>query len=154
MAVTTSTDAKSRLQALRELLDSEVATTQEELRKELEERNFEVNQSTISRDLRRLGAIKITDGEGNTTYRLSADAAPAKAARLSELVHSIQDNGHMIVVNTSVGCASLIARHIDSLRSDDIMGTIAGDDTVFIAPANVKRITLLVKQIRSSLETL
>ncbi len=154
MAVQTSTDAKSRLQALRELLDSEVATTQEELRKELEERNFEVNQSTISRDLRRLGAIKITDGEGNTTYRLSTEAPPARASRLADLIHSIHDNGHMIVVNTSSGCASLIARHIDGLRSDDVLGTIAGDDTVFIAPANVKRIAVLVKQIRASLETL
>ena len=154
MRTMASTDVKSRLQALRQLLEREIASTQEELREQLEELDFDVNQSTVSRDLRRLGAVKTTDGEGRTTYRLSGEAPPpAKATSLGDLVREIEHNGAMIVVHTDPGSASLIARHIDTLRSDEVLGTIAGDDTIFVAPASLKKITQLVRTIKDSLES-
>ena len=147
-----STDVKTRIQALRQLLESERASTQEELRTELEKLDFIVNQSTISRDLRRLGAMKTSDNEGNTIYRLLPESTPAFLGSLADLVRTIQHNGAVIVVKTELGSASLIALHIDGLRSDEVLGTIAGDDTIFIAPTSIKKIGQLAELIKSSLE--
>jgi len=111
------TDSRERLQMLRELLEREEASTQEDLREELERRDFDVNQSTISRDLRKLGAIKMTDADGVTTYRLPADPPPAGVVKgLADLIKSIEHNGAMIVISTDAGSAPLVARHIETLR--------------------------------------
>jgi len=155
MAIVEKSDARARLQALKNLLLEEDASTQEGLRFALEKLDFDVNQSTISRDLRRLGAIKVIDAEGKTTYQLSKEnSAPfsvsSRTNGISDLIFSIKDNGSLIVISTSPGSASLIARHIDTLRSDEILGTIAGDDTVFIAPANTKQISELVQRLKES----
>ena len=147
-----STDARARLQALKGLLEREEASTQEELREQLEKLDFEVTQSTVSRDLRRIGAIKMTDNEGVTTYRLPLEH-PATAPlidSLGDLVRAIEHNGAMIVVQTTPGSASLVARHIDGLRSDDVLGTIAGDDTIFVAPSSLKKLDALVKRLEAS----
>lgn len=147
-----SSDTRSRLQALRRLLEKEKASTQEELREELEKLDFEVNQSTVSRDLRRLGAIKMTDG-GRTTYRLSPTPPSSPFVEtLADLVIQIRHNGAMIVMQTAPGSASLVARHIDQLRWPEILGTLAGDDTIFIAPASMKGIPALIRRIETSIE--
>jgi len=147
-----SSDAKARLQALRRLLDKEESSTQEELREQLESLDFAVTQSTVSRDLRRLGAIKMTDAQGRTTYRLALEEAVVPLVEsLGDLVRAIDHNGAMIVLQTTPGSASLVARHIDNLRSKDILGTIAGDDTIFVAPASVKRIEGITRSIKQTL---
>lgn len=155
MAIVEKSDARARLQALKNLLLEEDASTQEGLRSALEKLDFDVNQSTISRDLRRLGAIKVIDAEGKTTYRLAREnSAPLPVSSrnngISDLIFSIKDNGSMIVISTSPGSASLIARHIDTLRDENVLGTIAGDDTVFIAPANTKHVSVLVRRLKES----
>lgn len=146
-----STDARERLQALREILSKGAASTQEDLVESLERQDFEVTQSTVSRDLRRLGAIKATEG-GRTTYRLPSEPPSAPYVdSLADLVLSIRHNGSMIVVLTSPGSANLVARHIDQSKRDDILGTIAGDDTIFIAPASTKGLPALIKRLQTSL---
>ncbi len=143
-------DTLSRLQALRRLLVKEDASTQDELREELEKLDFEVNQSTISRDLRKLGAIKMIDTSGRTVYRLAEEIAPVRGPTggMGRLITDIEHNGFVIVVHTSPGSASLVARQIDQLRSDGgVLGTIAGDDTVFVCPRNAKEINTVVRRI-------
>ena len=146
-------DTQGRLQALRRLLVKEEASTQDELRDELEKLDYEVNQSTISRDLRKLGAIKMIDTSGRTVYRLAEEMAPIRApSGLGSLITDIDHNGSMIVVHTSPGSASLVARQIDQLRtSNGILGTIAGDDTVFVCPKKPREIDALVKRIERML---
>lgn len=149
------TDSRERLQILRELLEAEEASTQEHLREELEKRDFVVNQSTISRDLRKLGASKMTDSDGVTTYRLANDPPPAGVVRgLSDLIKNISHNGAMIVINTDAGSAPLVARHIDTLRSESVLGTIAGDDTIFVAPASITAIAKTLKELKTSFRVL
>lgn len=144
-------DIQGRLQALRKLLVKEEASTQDELREELEKLDYDVNQSTISRDLRKLGAIKMLDTSGRTVYRLAEEmgAVSVRApSGLGSLVTDIDHNGVMIVVHTSPGSASLVARTIDQLRATGgVMGTIAGDDTVFVAPKNSKDTSALMRKI-------
>lgn len=123
-----------RLEVLRTLLAEGKLSTQDELRVKLEKQKFRVTQSTISRDLRRIGAVRAVDAEGNTVYRLpDAAGAEAAAAAAADTVRTVQSNGTMVVIHTLPGLASMVARHIDMQRSPAYLGTIAGDDTVFVA---------------------
>lgn len=142
-------DTQARLQALKKLLVKEDASTQDELREELEKLDYEVNQSTISRDLRKLGAIKVIDPTGRTVYRLSEEVAPIRTPQgLGSLITDIQHNGMMVVVHTTPGSASLAARSIDHNRlALGVIGTIAGDDTVFVCPKQTKDLDATVKKM-------
>ena len=128
---------QERLEVLRELLTDGDLSTQEELREKLEKRDFDVTQSTVSRDLRKLGAIRAVDPNGRTVYKLPEDYEPPLASRgLPQLVREVTTNGSMIVIHTAAGSASLIARQVDAISPTQILGTIAGDDTIFVAPAD------------------
>lgn len=142
-----------RLQTLKEILYDGSASTQDEIREALEKKKFSVTQSTVSRDLKRVGAVKTLDGDGHTVYKLGEEMlnppVPGPVANsMKDLVMEVSSNGMMIVVHTSPGSASLVARHIDARMGEEVMGTIAGDDTIFVAPSDVRktRATLLAIQ--------
>jgi transcriptional regulator of arginine metabolism len=141
-----------RLNALRKILESGKNSTQEELRDMLEAKGHNVNQSTISRDLRKIGAIKGTDNKGRTVYRLSEISQESSfvAQSVGDLILNITHNDSMIVIQTSPGSASLVARHLDMNKPADILGTIAGDDTIFVAPSKDFSIKQTITAIRES----
>lgn len=141
-----------RLNALRKLLQSGKNSTQEELREMLESMGHDVNQSTISRDLRKIGAIKGTDNKGRTVYRLSESASEVTfvSQSMPDLITSITHNDSMIVIHTTPGSASLVARHLDINRPANILGTIAGDDTIFVAPSRDFSIKHTITAIKDS----
>ncbi len=141
-----------RFDILHKLLESGKSSTQEELREVLEQKGFDVNQSTISRDLKKLNAIKGTDSKGRTVYRLSENSAETSFVSQSvpDLITNISYNDSMIVIHTSPGSASLVARHLDMNRPADILGTIAGDDTIFVAPSKDFSIKQTIAAIRES----
>ena len=148
-----STD-RSRIVALRRLLLEGRLSSQDELREELERLEFSVTQSTISRDLRRIGAIRAVDDEGKAVYRLPEEAPiGVTGGSLRELVSDIQHNQLMIVIHTTPGSASLVARHLDRIRPGGILGTIAGDDTIIVAPSNHKTLRQTVQSIEQCLES-
>ncbi len=143
--------ARARLEALKKLLLEGSGGTQEELVEALLRKKFSVTQSTISRDLRRLGAIKVNTPEGKTVYRLSQEQLSLPISNsngLRDLLVSIDHNDAMIVIHTSPGSASLVARHLDMMKQTlGLLGTIAGDDTIFVAPAKTKKIQATVDAI-------
>ena len=141
-----------RLNALRKILESGNNSTQEELRDMLEAKGHNVNQSTISRDLRKIGAIKGTDNKSRTVYRLSEISQESSfvAQSVGDLILNITHNDSMIVIQTSPGSASLVARHLDMNKPADILGTIAGDDTIFVAPSKDFSIKQTITAIRES----
>lgn len=145
-------DSQARLLVLRQLLREGKASTQEEIGKALKQKKFHVTQSTVSRDLRRIGAIKTTNSEGQVVYKLPDDTQVLPTTishNLGGLLMDIQNNESMIVLHTSPGSASLVARHLDSLRTQlGILGTIAGDDTIFLAPASTRQISSLIRKIK------
>ena len=143
---------ESRIEALQRLLREGAASTQEDLRHALQKLKFKVTQSTISRDLRRIGAVRAIDPEGQVVYRLGLEEinVPVSTPPRS-LVVDVEHNGHMIVVHTTPGSASLLARVLDKSRVDEILGTIAGDDTIFIAPRSVRRIDEVVARVHELL---
>lgn len=143
---------KSRLETLRELLAEGDLSTQEELVESLEKLNFSVTQSTVSRDLRKLGAVRAIDANGRSGYRLPEEIfVPVKTSSLHEMVTSVRSNGSMIVIRTHPGSASLVGRFVDMTFEDDILGCIAGDDTVFVAPQKHKDAAALMKQIEKAM---
>lgn len=143
---------KSRLQVLKELIRLGEATTQEGLCEALRQKKYSVTQSTISRDLRRIGAIKAIGIDGETIYKLSEETSLALPPRASQslpiLITELQSNESMIVLHTTPGSASLVARHLDARKQQiGILGTIAGDDTIFVVPESVKKINDVIKKI-------
>ncbi len=144
--------SRPRIDALRHLLSEGTLSTQEELVEKLEKQHYQVTQSTVSRDLRKLGAIRAIDNEGRTVYRLPEEFfTPIKSTSLREMVTRMSSNGHLIVIRTHPGSASLVGRFIDMTFSDQILGCIAGDDTVFVAPENTKEIKDLLNKIETGL---
>lgn len=145
-------DSPDRLTALRRLLAEGNLSTQDELREGLKALKFKVTQSTVSRDLRRLGAVRAIETDGTIVYRLPEEPqlTLAQSNGIAGLVLDIQTNGVMIVISTVVGSASLVARHLDQVRPGEILGTIAGDDTIFVAPASIKNIPQVIKAIQAS----
>jgi transcriptional regulator of arginine metabolism len=128
-----------RQRAIRDLVDQRVLRTQQELAAALRERGFRTTQATISRDVSELGLIKATR-EGTQAYALpprlvEADASGEDRLRklLADLPIEIRESGLMLVVRTLPGSAHAIAAALDRARWPEVAGSIAGDDTLFVA---------------------
>ena len=142
--------------ALRELLSKETVGTHDEIAKILKKQGFNVSQSKVSRLLHQIGAIKIVDRSGHIIYRLPHThglmheiSHPSGKTTLKQWVIDISYNSTIIVIHTAPGAAHLVAREIDLHRAKlPILGTIAGDDTIFIAPKEIKRIKPIIDQIK------
>ena len=144
-------ETAERLLVLRALIREGEASTQEELCKALKAKKFDVTQSTVSRDLRRIGAIKTPNDEDEIVYILPEDHRPQARLNhdLSGLVTDIQANESMIVLHTTPGSASLVANHLDGLRTTiGILGTLAGDDAIFVVPVSIKKIPIVIRKIK------
>jgi transcriptional regulator of arginine metabolism len=129
---------RSRLDVIKELLRANVVRSQEELIKLLKERDLEVTQATLSRDLKTLKVAKTPLTNGTYKYVLPHNGhrenveITNKAAAENIIPHKISFSGQLAVLKTNPGYASAIAWEIDNYASNDILGTIAGDDTVLI----------------------
>jgi transcriptional regulator of arginine metabolism len=126
-------------------------TTQEGIVLALERKGHQVNQSKISRLLRKINAIKTKNDQGAMVYCLPHDAeAPPIQSSLEALVIDVIANESLIVIKTSPGAASLIARVLDQKKCQ-ILGTIAGDDTIFVAPESIQSIQQSLSLVREQL---
>lgn len=141
------------IQAFKDLLKQEQFGSQGEIVDALKAQGFDnISQSKVSRMLSKYGAVRTRNARQDMVYCLPAElGVPTAKSPLRQLVLDIEHNEMMIIIRTSPGAAQLIARLLDSLsKSDGVLGTIAGDDTIFIAPTNVSEI----KQTIVKLETL
>lgn len=130
--------------------------SQEEIRRDLQERGFEtISQSTVSRLLKLLGVIKIRNAKGLKIYSLNPQLRPAPdAARtVSEMVVSVEHNSKFILVHTVAGYGRAVARILDYHQLPEILGVVAGSSIVWVAPRVVKRTALVHKQINYLLRT-
>ena len=125
-----------RQAAIRELVEREAITSQEQLRTRLQARGIEATQATLSRDIRELGLVKRTaDGAYRSAAAANheaADAEPGLARAVLEYLRSQEVVGHMIVLKTDPGQAQTLAVAIDRVHVAEIAGTIAGDDTILV----------------------
>jgi transcriptional regulator of arginine metabolism len=132
-------DPDRRREEVARILRGGRIATQDELLAALRRAGFRATQATLSRDLARLGARRVHRPEGGTVYELSGDARGDGLDALRGLVASVAANGSLVVVRTHPGSAPAVARAIDLMRLADVLGTIAGDDTIFVAPARERR---------------
>ncbi|ABC80362.1 arginine repressor [Anaeromyxobacter dehalogenans] len=149
------TSADRRRDAVARIIRARRIGTQEELLAALERAGFRATQATLSRDLARLGARRVSGPEG-AVYELGADGADGAdggLAALRGLVSSIAANASMVVIRTHPGSAPAIARAIDLAQPPEVLGTIAGDDTIFVAPAGELRPRRLAARLAELLGT-
>ena len=123
---------KQRLSVIEEILRMEVIRSQDDLQKSLTDRGFEVTQATLSRDIRRLKIVKMIDSEGRYMYVLPEMTVGEPAPLFDD--STVEFSGNLAVIKTRPGYAMGIASDIDKQSPDEILGTIAGDDTILIIP--------------------
>lgn len=130
------------LSELRDLLTKNVVHSQEEIREVLQSQGWDINQSKISRVLHKLGAVKTKNERGEIIYTLPKESLPVSPQNFSNLIVDIVNNEVLIVIITSPGSASLIARTLDHHHQQlNILGTIAGDDTIVVIPKSIKKLS-------------
>ena len=130
----------NRLEALRMIISSQQLGSQEELLAALQREVFKLTQATLSRDLKQLKVAKAASMSGNYVYVLPNETMYKRVStplQIKEMMQvsgfiSIQFSGNMGVIRTRPGYASSIAWNIDNSDIPQILGTIAGDDTIFI----------------------
>jgi transcriptional regulator of arginine metabolism len=127
---------RARQATIRELIEAREVGSQEDLRKLLRQRGWDVTQATLSRDLRELGVARVSTPAG-ARYTLSsaapsAEESPILEAVLPPLFRSVDGVGELVVIRTVPGGAQPIARAIDAESWPDILGTLAGDDTILL----------------------
>jgi transcriptional regulator of arginine metabolism len=149
-------DHKERRQGvIAELIRSNALSSQDELAERLGAMGFAVTQATISRDLEQLGAVKIRR-EGHLSYTLP-DAArngpsPRLAAVFRDWVRSVEPAANLVVIKTPPGSAHLVGVALDNSDVAEIVGTICGDDTIFVACRSAAEAEALAVKFRGPLQ--
>jgi transcriptional regulator of arginine metabolism len=131
-----------RQRAIRDLVEQRPIRTQQELAAALRERGFRTTQATISRDVAELGLLKASR-DGTPAYALPPRLVEAEISGedrlrrvLRDLPAEIREAGLLLVIRTLPGSAHAIAAALDRARWPDVAGSVAGDDTVFVAVAD------------------
>ncbi len=138
---------RARQQAIGDLVRTARIRTQQELVAALREKGYRATQATVSRDITEMGLLKV-DRDGGAVYALPSSEAAAEltgerrlASLLSDLPVEIRVSGTLVVIRAVPGTAHAIAAALDRVRWPDVSGTIAGDDTVFVACADAAAVT-------------
>jgi len=142
--------AKSKRQNLiKDLLNTKVIGSQEELARLLTKKEISATQATLSRDFAELGVVR-TITENGIRYILNSDEAGKQISKLvSYEIISVESNENLIVLRTLAGRAQGVAHFIDRLNKQEILGTVGGDDTVLIIPDRAKNIPVIIRMIKN-----
>jgi len=138
-----------------EILAGGRAATQSELRRKLAARGIHVTQATVSRDIEQLGLVKTRGG-----YGLADGRAPAASAQLGlavvlkEFVRDVRQAANLVILRTHPGTAHTVGVALDTAEWPEVAGTVAGDDTIFIATADARQAGAVRKKIMAHLAEL
>ena len=142
---------RRRQEAILEIIRAEPVARQTQLVELLRSRGIDATQSSVSRDLKALGVAKLADG-------YMPPVAPAQAndrelTMLGEFVRQIDTAGdNLTIVKTAVGAAQRVAVYLDRTAWTEIVGTLSGDDSIFVATRNAAEQRRLVAKLRAQLE--
>lgn len=152
-----------RQEKILEIIEKKDVETQEELAALLREAGFVATQATVSRDIKELRLVKVSTGVRDGRQIRSKYAANSVRSEidtrftekfkgiLSEMVVRINSAGHMVVLKTYAGMAQAACAAIDSLEIPDIVGSLAGDDTIFIVMSTENDAQDFVKKLAKSI---
>ena len=139
------------------LIEEYPIETQEELAEKLVEAGFKVTQATVSRDIRELRLTKVVGENGRQRYAILSPKDPDYAERFVRVLQdgytSAEAAGNILVVKTIIGMAMAVATALDNLEFSEIVGCVAGDDTIFVAVRSEKECLRLQEKIRKLIET-
>jgi len=146
---------RAREKMIFEIIQKWPIRTQSELVNALDPMGFSVTQATISRDIQRLGIVKRTTGDGKIRYVRSGFSTPPPIAKralktaLSEFATHIDTGDVLLSIRTQSGCANVVAEAIDVAEIDGVVGTIAGDNTIFVLVQNTSYRTAMMQELKS-----
>ena len=124
--------------------------SQDDLVQALKKDGYAVTQATASRDIEEIGAVRIRNSQGEMIYAIvdGTDSSIARSMPLShELVISVESSGNLAVVRTPPGGAQLLASSLDHSGMKEIIGTIAGDDTVLVVSRSANGGSALAREL-------
>lgn len=143
-----------RQQQIRDLISTRPIRTQQELATALRDRGFQATQATVSRDIGEMGLVKVSRAGGERTYAVPARSGQPETSaneRLAMILHDlpidIRRAGLLVIMRATPGSAHAIAAALDRTGWPEIAGSIAGDDTVFVACADKGALDRLLKRL-------
>jgi transcriptional regulator of arginine metabolism len=127
----------SRQEAIKKIIDKQVVETQSDLADALQGAGFDVTQATVSRDIKEMMLVKVPSASGKYRYAFPKEheklLTPDRMERtFHDSILSITSSENMVVVRTLPGTAQAVAYAIDYLKWPEVLGTVGGDDTIFI----------------------
>lgn len=135
-----------------ELISNHEINTQDELIAHLRSHGFEVTQATISRDIRELKIAKMTMGDGSYRYVAPKgsyeEGGTSFSTTLLASIVSVEHACNIVVIKTSAGLAQAVAVGIDGMKMYDVLGCVAGDDTIMIVCRNEKSAGQIAERIK------
>lgn len=147
---------KTRQQKIIEIIENRAIETQEELAEALKAEGYEVTQSTVSRDIRQLKLTKVTSTEGKQRYSVGpkekTDLGDRYIRVFREGFVSMEEAQNILVIRTVSGMAMAVAAAIDAMQFPEVVGCIAGDDTIMAAIKTVEDTYGIMEKLRQYLE--
>ena len=138
-----------RQKAILDIIAAQNIETQEELGAQLQQHGFRVTQATISRDIKELHLIKVQAERGVYKYAVNEASAVLNIERMvrifREVAVSVQGSGNIVVINTLSGSGPAAGEAIDNFGIEEIIGSLAGDNTVFVVTEEHMRDTVIEK---------
>ena len=145
----------TRQAAILNLIDKQDIKTQKELAEKLRVQGFDVTQATVSRDIKEMRLLKVLTGRGEYKYATADQAEHSVSDRFVRMfvdsVISIEPAGNIIVIKTLTGSANVAGEAIDSMRWPEIVGTLSGDNTIFVMVHNQEDAHEVVKKFNEVL---
>ena len=144
---------EARRDAIRRLTSAEQISTQMELTRRLQKEGFPVTQATVSRDIRELGLIKISDGDGTFHYEPVKTEEPPQASdtfyrMFRESVVKVERAVNQVVIRTHTGMAQAVCATMDKMEWPGVVGTLAGDDTILIIAGDEEKAEVLLRLLK------
>ena len=145
---------KARRQALiREIVDTQSIQTQEELAQALREHGMVVTQATVSRDIKEMHLLKVLAEDGSYRYATMDKEEQGTSDRLSRMladsVVGMDSANNLIVIRTLPGSAHVAGEAVDSLRWSEVLGTIAGDNTILVIARSNEDVEPVLRRFRA-----
>ena len=139
-----------------EIIQKNEVETQEELSEYLVRGGYSVTQATVSRDIRELKLTKISMNNGRQKYAILNDASDDMSQKYARILRdgfvSMDMAQNILVIKTVSGMANAVCAALDSMQMQEIVGSIAGDDTIMCAIRTVEDTTALMKKIKKIVE--
>lgn len=146
----------ARHEKIIELIQEYDIDTQEELAARLNEAGFKVTQATVSRDIRALKLMKVAGKDGKSRYailtELSAELGDKYTRILQDTLTSLDVGQNMLVIRTVPGMAMGVAAALDALKWKEILGSIAGDDTVMCVARDAEQAEIVAEKLKGILK--